>query len=557
MLNIKSLISKYKYKFLFVIILMIITSLINTLLPYIIKYAISLTENIISFNDISSKILGVVIAYMVLSIICAFLEYIKYVSLTKNTEGLTYEIREEAYKKVISFNMDTFSNMHISTLITRMTADINNIGDFIGRILPMFISAGIFLIVVLGVMCFINIYFALVMVICSLILVVALLKLGKKMERYNRKSIENTEKLNNYFGETFSGINTINLFNIQKERQEELDRYNKEETDISRNYFTIQSALKPVESMTKYLIISIIIYLCIQGKVAGIDVGIIYVVVSYIDKFFEPLAHILYHYENLQQGRVSIKRIDDLLQKKENIENIYEGESTEKLEGNIRFKNVKFSYTEGKQILNDVTFSINKGEKVALVGQTGAGKTTIINLILGFYKIDSGNILFDGKNMDDISLESIRKNVSFIQQNPYIFDDTIKRNIIINNNNISDENIINILKQVGLYDRVKSFENGIYEKINDNSFSKGEKQLLAFARAIAKETSIYVFDEPTSNVDVESEIQLKKVIDNLSKDSTVIIIAHRPATIENVDKVLKVEDGKVVQVKEKVNPIFS
>ena len=549
MLNIKSLISKYKYKFLFVIILMIITSLINTLLPYIIKQAISFAENATSFNDISSKIICIVVVYMFLSIICAFLEYVKYVSLTKNTEGLTFEIREEAYKKVISFNMDTFSNMHISTLITRMTADINNIGDFIGRILPMFISAGIFLIVVLGVMCFINIYFALVMVICSLILVMVLLKLGKKMEYYNRKSVENTEKLNNYFGEAFSGINTINLFNIQKERKEELDRYNKEETDISRNYFTIQSALKPVESMTKYLIISIIIYLCIQGKVAGIDVGIIYVVVSYIDKFFEPLAHILYHYENLQQGRVSIKRIDDLLQKKENIENIYEGENTEKLEGNIRFKSVNFSYVEGRQILNDVTFSINKGEKVALVGQTGAGKTTIINLILGFYKIDSGNILFDGKNMDDISLESIRKNVSFIQQNPYIFDDTIKRNIIINNNNISDENIINILKQVGLYDRVKSFENGIYEKINDNSFSKGEKQLLAFARAIAKETSIYVFDEPTSNVDVESEIQLKKVIDNLSKDSTVIIIAHRPATIENVDKILKVEDGKVVQVK--------
>ena len=549
MLNIKSLISKYKYKFLFVIILMIITSLINTLLPYIIKQAISFAENATSFNDISSKIICIVVVYMFLSMICAFLEYVKYVSLTKNTESLTFEIREEAYKKVISFNMDTFSNMHISTLITRMTADINNIGDFIGRILPMFISAGIFLIVVLGVMCFINIYFALVMVICSLILVMVLLKLGKKMEYYNRKSIENTEKLNNYFGEAFSGINTINLFNIQKERKEELDRYNKEETDISRNYFTIQSALKPVESMTKYLIISIIIYLCIQGKVAGIDVGIIYVVVSYIDKFFEPLAHILYHYENLQQGRVSIKRIDDLLQKKENIENIYEGENTEKLEGNIRFKSVNFSYVEGRQILNDVTFSINKGEKVALIGETGAGKTTIINLILGFYKINSGNILFDGKNMDDISLESIRKNVSFIQQNPYIFDDTIKRNIIINNNNISDENIINILKQVGLYDRVKSFENGIYEKINDNSFSKGEKQLLAFARAIAKETSIYVFDEPTSNVDVESEIQLKKVIDNLSKDSTVIIIAHRPATIENVDKILKVEDGKVVQVK--------
>lgn len=551
MLNIKSLISKYKYKFLFVIILMIITSLINTLLPYIIKQAISLAENVTAFNEISSKILVIVATYMFLSIICAFLEYVKYVSLTKNTEGLTYQIREEAYKKVISFNMDTFSNMHISTLITRMTADINNIGDFIGRILPMFISAGIFLIVVLAVMCFINIYFALVMVICSLMLIVILLKLGKKMEYYNRKSIENTEKLNNYFGETFSGINTINLFNIQKERKEELDKYNEEETDIAKKYFTIQSVLHPVESMTKYLIITIIIYLCIQGKVAGIDIGIIYIVVSYIDKFFEPLAHILYHYENLQQGRVSIKRIDDLLQRKENIENIYKGESTEKLEGNIRFRNVNFSYIEGKQVLKDVTFSINKGEKVALVGETGAGKTTIINLILGFYKINSGNILFDGKNMDDISLESIRKNVSFIQQNPYIFDDTIKRNIIINDNNtISDEKIIDILKQVGLYDKLKNFENGIYERVRENIFSKGEKQLLAFARAIAKETSIYIFDEPTSNIDTESETQLKKVIDNLSEDSTVIIIAHRPATIENVDKILKVEDGKVVQIKD-------
>ena len=550
MLNIKNLISKYKYKYLGVIILMIITSLINTLLPYIIKQAISLAESVTSFNEISIKILFIVAIYITLSIICAFLEYIKNISLTKNTEGLTSEIREEAYKKVISFNMDTFSNMHISTLITRMTADINNIGDFIGRILPMFISAGIFLIVVLVVMCFINIYFALVMIICSLILVFILLKLGKKMEYYNRKSIENTEKLNNYFGETFSGINTINLFNIQKERRKELDKYNKEETDIAKKYFTIQSALHPVESMTKYSIIAIIIYLCIQGKVAGIDIGIIYVVVSYIDKFFEPLAHILYHYENLQQGKVSIKRIDYLLQKKENIENIYKGESTEKLEGNISFKSVNFSYTEGKQVLNNVTFAINKGEKVALVGETGAGKTTIINLILGFYKVNSGNILFDGKNMDDISLESIRKNVSFIQQNPYIFDDTIKRNITINENNaISDEKIIDILKEVQLYDKVKTFEDGIYEKVKDNIFSKGEKQLLAFARAIAKETSVYIFDEPTSNIDVESEIQLKKVIDNLSKDSTVIIIAHRPATIENVDKVLRVEDGKVVQMK--------
>lgn len=549
MLNIKKLIMKYKYKFLVVIILTILISLINTLLPYIIKNAISITENVSTFNEISSKLIIIVVTYMILAIICAIFEYIKEVCLARNTQELTYEIRQKTYQKVISFNMDTFSNMHISTLITRMTADINNIGDFIGRILPMFVSSGIFLFVVLAVMCFINIYFALVMIAFSLLLVAIMYKLGKKMEFYNRKSIENTEKLNNYFGETFSGINTINLFNIQKERKNELDNYNYEEVDIAKRYFKIQSFLKPLESMTKYSIITIILYLCIQGKVAGIDIGIIYVVVSYIDKFFEPLGHTLYHYENLQQGIVSIKRIDELLNKRENFENIYEGEKEEKLDGNIKFTNVNFEYLENRPILKNINFSINKGEKVALVGETGSGKTTIVNLILGFYKINSGNILFDGKNMSDISLESIRKNVSFIQQNPFIFNDTIKRNIIVSDcNNLTDERITEILKQVGLYEKVKSLKNGIYEKVNDNMFSKGEKQLLAFARAIAKETSIYIFDEPTSNIDVESEVQLKKVIDNLSSDSTVIIIAHRPETIKFANRILKVENGNVLQI---------
>ncbi len=551
MINIKKLIMRYKYKFLFVILLTILISLINTLLPYILKNAISIAENANMFSEISNKIIIIVITYMILSIICAIFEYIKEVSLAKNTQELTYEIRKKAYQKVISFNMDTFSNMHISTLITRMTADINNIGDFIGRILPMFISSGIFLFVVLAVMCFINLYFALVMIVFTLLLVVIMYKLGKKMEFYNKKSIENTEKLNNYFGETFSGINTINLFNIQKEREIELDNYNYEETDIAKNYFKIQSFLKPAESMTKYSIITVILYLCMQGKVAGVDIGIIYVVVSYIDKFFEPLAHTLYHYENLQQGIVSMKRIDELLSKREDFENIYEGETAEKLDGNIRFKNVNFSYLENRPILKNVNFSINKGEKVALVGETGAGKTTLVNLILGFYKIDSGNILFDGKNMSDISLESIRKNVSFIQQNPYIFDDTVKKNIIIDDcNKLSDAKIIDILKQVGLYEKINSFKSGIYEKVNDNMFSKGERQLLAFARAMAKETSIYIFDEPTSSIDIESEVQLKKAIDSLLIDSTVIIIAHRPTTIRDVNKILKVENGNVFQIDE-------
>ena len=292
----------------------------------------------------------------------------------------------------------------------------------------------------------------------------------------------------------------------------------------------------------------------IYNKIHNIDIALIYLVVSYLDKFFEPLGNMLYHYEDLQKGKISMKRIDDLLGNESNIENIYQGEKAEKLDGNIKFINVNFSYVKGVKILENVNFSINAGEKIALIGKTGSGKTTIINLILGFYKIDSGNIMFDNKNIEDLSLESIRKNISFIQQSPYIFEDTIKKNIMVNNdNNISDKEIVDILKTTGLYDKVSTLKNGIYEKINNKSLSKGEIQLLAFARAIAKETSIYIFDEPTSNIDGDNEKKIRKIIDKLSKKCTIIIIAHKTDTIKNVDRIFEISNNRInVKLKKQI-----
>ena len=545
--NLKQLILKYKYQFLLIVFLIILISLTNTLLLYIIKQTIELANNNVIFNDIKLKLLLFVGVYLIVTLICAILEFFKSSTLAKNSENLIYDIRETTYKRIINFNLDTFSNMHISTLVTRMTSDITNIGEFIGKTIPMFLSSAIFLIVVLIVMCFINIYFALIMIVCSFVLVILILNIGKKMASYKKDEIEASEKLNNYFGETFSSIKTIHLFNIQDQRKKIYEEYSQKELKSSNKYFSAQSFLNPIKSTTRYFIIFLIIYICLQGKVANFEIGIIYLVVSYIDKFFEPLGNMLYHYEDIQKGIISLRRIDELNGNEKNIENIYKGNKTEKLDGNIKFTNVTFSYVQGHNILDNVNFSINKGEKIALVGKTGAGKTTIINLILGFYKINSGNIIFDGKNIDDISLESLRKNISFIQQNPYVFDDSIKRNIVIDNsNNISDDKIYEILKLVGLDKKVNNFNKGIYERINNESLSKGEKQLLAFARAIAKETSIYIFDEPTSNLDLKYEKQLENIINKILKNSTIIIIAHRYNTIKNVDRILEVKNKKII-----------
>ena len=545
--NLKQLILKYKYQFLLIIFLIIIISLINTLLLYIIEQTIELANNNVIFNDIKIKLILLVITYLIITLICAILEFLKSITLAKNSENLICDIREITYKRIINFNLDTFSNMHISTLVTRMTSDINNIGKFIGKTIPMFLSSTIFLIVVLIVMCFINIYFALIMIACSFILVILILKIGKRMANYKKNEIAVSEKLNNYFGETFSSIKTIHLFNIRRERKKIFDDYNKDELKYSTKYFSIQSFLTPIKSTTRYLIIFLIIYICLQGKIANFEIGIIYLVISYIDKFFEPLGNMLYHYEDIQKGIISLHRIDELIGNDDNIENIYQGNTAENLDGNIKFTNVTFAYVKNNNILENVNFSINKGEKIALVGKTGVGKTTIVNLILGFYKINSGNIIIDGKNIDDISLESLRKNISFIQQNPYVFDDSVKRNIDVdNNNNISDEKILEIIKLVGLDKKVSNFNNGIYEQINNSSFSKGEKQLLAFARAIAKETSIYIFDEPTSNLDIKYEKQLKNIINKVLKNATIIIIAHRQNTIKNADRIFEIKNKKVI-----------
>lgn len=247
--------------------------------------------------------------------------------------------------------------------------------------------------------------------------------------------------------------------------------------------------------------------------------------------------------EDIQSSLISLKKINKLLheQGKEDIE---QGEKIEDLKGDIEFENVNMQYGENK-VLHDISFIIKEGNKVTIAGKTGVGKTTLTNILMRLYPISKGRILIGGKDISKVRIKDIRKNISYISQTPYILNDTLKNNIILGDNTITDEQIKIVAKEIGFEQVLENFKSGLDEVIEKNKLSYGQLQMIAFLRAILHEANIYIFDEPTSNIDLKTENRIQKLIDRIAKESTVIIIAHRKSTIENSNKIIYLKDGKV------------
>ena len=240
---------------------------------------------------------------------------------------------------------------------------------------------------------------------------------------------------------------------------------------------------------------------------------------------------------------MSLKRINILLKEKGR-EDIEKGEVAENLKGDIEFENVCMQYGENK-VLHNISFVIKEGNKVTIAGKTGVGKTTIANILMRLYPIKSGKIMIGGKDIQKVRIEDVRKNISYISQTPYILNDTLKNNIILGDETITEKQIRMVANDIGFEKVLDKFQNGLEERIDKNKLSYGQLQMIAFLRAILHKANIYIFDEPTSNIDLKTEDRIQKLIDKITNDSTVIIIAHRKSTIENSDKIIYLKDGKV------------
>ena len=295
--------------------------------------------------------------------------------------------------------------------------------------------------------------------------------------------------------------------------------------------------------------IAIIMWVCVY-HVFGVDmeVGYIYIFITYIKQLFEPITRIVENIEVIEEATVSVDKVYNILEKEEHLEDLNEGIELKEVKGKIEFKNVWFSYDNENWILKDVSFVINPGESIALVGKTGSGKTTITNLINRFYDIQQGEILLDGINIKNIKKKSLRKYIGIILQDPFIFAKSIKENIKLNKSMI-DEDVQNAIDLASASEFVNNLPNGMEEIANErgNSYSAGQKQLLAFARIFAHKPEIFILDEATANIDTYTESLIQRSIEKISKEKTSIFIAHRLSTIVNVDKIIVLDNGKIVE----------
>ena len=371
----------------------------------------------------------------------------------------------------------------------------------------------------------------------------------KAMNKIFAKSKEVRTKLNTFLAESIYGIKLIKIFNRQKEKQEECEKYTLEHKNSIKGLGILFGIMPAVMELIQNLGTMLIIVFCVN-KWFGIvlDPSIVFLFVTYLNKIFEPINRIVDNIEIVEDAMSSVDKIYEILEHDEFIEDTKSGIHLENVKGKIEFKNVWFAYDKENWVLKNVSFTIEPGESVALVGKTGSGKTTITNLINRFYTIQKGEILIDGINIYDINITSLRNNIGTILQDPFIFSKSIKDNIRLYSD-ISDETINKSVNLASANDFIGTLNNGIEEiaKERGSSYSAGQKQLIAFSRIFAKNPAIFVLDEATANIDTKTEGYIQKSIDKISADRTSIFIAHRLATIVNVDKILVLNKGKIIE----------
>ena len=545
----KKMVKPYKKTILIVTLMALFIDICELVKPYLLERVMDkyLPEKLYIYNNISITTIAVI--YILIVIIGNIVDYINRITTNNMGEKVMYNLRNQLYKYIEKSNVTFHDKTPSGKLYVRVTSDTEDVYALFSEVITTFPKDIIIILGLLTMMIYMSIQLSAINILIIPLLLVVTITISKILKKIFNRSKEYRTVLNTFLAESIYGIKLIKIFNRQKEKQEECEENTKNYRNSSKNIGVLYGLLPGLIDLIENIGISLIVLFC-ANKWLGVnlEVGVIYLFITYLRKIFEPIDRIIENVEIVQDATSSIDKIYEILEHEEYLEDYDSGIEIKDVKGKIEFKNVWFAYEDENWILKDVSFTINPGESIALVGKTGSGKTTITNLINRFYKIQKGEILLDGVNINDINLKSLRKNIGTILQDPFIFAKSLKDNIKLYSD-VSDERINEAVKLASATDFINSQNNGINEISAErgNSYSAGQKQLIAFARIFAQNPSIFILDEATANIDTTTEELIQKSVDKISAEKTSIFIAHRLSTIVNVDKIIVLNKGKILE----------
>ena len=539
-------IKPFKSTYYFVMISAILLSSFSTVTPYLLKVTV---DDYIRPKDYQGMIFLVILMFLslLLEVVFQFL-FVFYANLLG--QKVIKDLRVKLFNKILHFKMAYFDKTAVGRLVTRSVNDIETIASIFSQGLFMIIADLLKMVLVAGVMLFVD--WSLSVIVFSVLPII--LYATRLFQMSMKKAFEEVRiqvaNLNSFVQERISGIKIVQLFSREKIEYDNFVSINKKHKKAWLKTVWFNSIFFPVAEISSSITIGLLVWYGGLNVISGGDVslGTIFLFIQMSQMLFRPLRQIADKFNSLQMGMVAAERIFEILETHSNIEDKGTLKPSQ-INGNICLEKLGFSYIQGERIINDISLEIKSGETIALVGATGAGKSTIINLISRFYEFDSGDITIDGISIRKYDLKSLRNKVSVVLQDVFLFADSLFNNITLFDSRISKDKVIEAAKNIGVHDFIESLPNGYDYNVKERGvmLSTGQRQLIAFLRAYISEPSILVLDEATSSVDSYSEEIIQRAIDTLTKGKTSIIIAHRLATVKNADQIVVMHKGDIVE----------
>jgi len=539
-----SYIKPYRRFVIFAILLNIFVAALPAIRPYLTMIAV---DDYIAQSDYQ----GLFFISLILFALLLFQAVVQYF-LTYFTQYLgqktLYDLRTQIFNHIQKLALKFFDRTPIGRLVTRATNDVEALGELFSSGIVMVFSDIFIILWILAFMFFMDINLSLVTLSVFPVLIYGTFLFRKKARESYRDVRLHLARLNTYMQEHVTGMSVVQIFNKENDELKKFAAINSDYRQVNIKSIFYYAVFYPSVELLSSIAIGLIIWYgggeIIQGT---LTIGALFAFIQYTEMFFRPIRDLSEKYNIMQTAMASSERVFKLLDNQTMIRNPENPLKLENVKGKIEFKNVWFAYNNDDYVLKDISFNINPGERIAIVGHTGAGKTSIINILTRFYDISKGEILLDGINIEKLDKRELRKHVSIVLQDVFLFSGDIKSNINLHDEEISDERIIDAARIVGADKFIADLPQKYGEEVKERgaTLSVGQKQLISFARALAYNPKILILDEATSSIDTETEMLIKQAIEKLLVGRTAIVIAHRLSTIQNADKIIVLHKGEI------------